>query len=84
MILILLVNKTFADVITVVLNPLQKRLRLTSGEVDRWVYQCLTNFTVKGGRGGEGACGKREVAFKVVSQWISSTVDKFMRGEIND
>lgn len=50
MILILLVNKTFADVITVVLNPLQKRLRLTSGEVDRWVYQCLTNFTMKGGR----------------------------------
>lgn len=51
---------------------------------DKFHYEGWQRNEAVPGRGGEGACGKREVAFKVVSQWISSTVDKFMRGEIND
>lgn len=67
--LIILANRT-SDVKTEVLNSLPKKLMLTSGEVDRWNKQCLTNFTVKGGREmkpwlGDGVWDKDEISLKV-------------------
>lgn len=47
---------------------------------DKFHYEGWQRNEAVPGRGGEGACGKREVAFKVVSQCISSTVDKFIEG----
>lgn len=41
--LISLVNRTFADVITEVLNPVPQRLMLTNGEVNGGIYKHKEN-----------------------------------------